>query len=159
MAWEWVGTAAIGIVGIVATAYTSRRGQQHAETMAVEAREGQVADRRYAETREAYLGWLQHMQRLNVRIALRMRDPEGLRRAMEQARTPEYAANQEILYARIIAFGSPEMFALVLAYNSALENATQDPERLQRETDVMQEQIRRELRAMNGLPEDRPQLS
>jgi hypothetical protein len=57
------------------------------------------------------------------------------------------------MYARIAAFGSPEILSMVQGLDPVLAKGQEDPHGVQEETRRIRRQIREELSAMNGLPE------
>ncbi len=155
MASEWVGQTVTGLTalaGIAATAYTSARGHKHAEILATNARQNLLADRRYAEQREAYLGLLQHIERLTVRSVLHLTGAkEDLEKALERARQPEYIAQTEAMMAHFRAFSSPEVAELVDDWESVrtqVIRAGRNPEDLRRANRAIRSRIHEELGEM-----------
>ncbi|MGW1530971.1 hypothetical protein [Streptomyces aureus] len=61
MAWDWVGTAVAGLVGVAGTVFTwlaGAQGRRHAEHMLVLTQQAERRARLWQERREAYFGAL-----------------------------------------------------------------------------------------------------
>jgi hypothetical protein len=123
MAWEWIGTSAVGIAGIVAAYRAGERGRQHAQNLADEKHRRDVAlareQRQYDRRAEAYVEVLTMAERIGQWVLL-VEPPIDV--GISAPLLPDLV-EQAHNRALVEAFGSDEARRLFAAWNTTVQEA------------------------------------